>query len=153
MSGPEWYDYQTELNKYRSAPIDLELVNRNTSTNWMDEISQTGFMQNYSVGVSGGKADDYKFNLGLNYISQEGTIKRTKYERFNVRQSSEKTVVKDHLVVGTNLSVAKSAATSISEFKSSGMYDADYGVMSNAMFGSGDSSSESGRHIRILSLY
>lgn len=85
MSGPEWYDYQTELNKYRSAPIDLELVNRNTSTNWMDEISQTGFMQNYSVGVSGGKADDYKFNLGLNYISQEGTIKRTKYERFNVR--------------------------------------------------------------------
>lgn len=133
MSGPEWYDYQTELNKYRSAPIDLGLVNRNTSTNWMDEISQTGFMQNYSVGVSGGKADDYKFNLGLNYISQEGTIKRTKYERFNVRQSSEKTVVKDHLVVGTNLSVAKSAATSISEFKSSGMYDADYGVMSNAI--------------------
>ena len=41
--------------------------------------------------------------------------------------------MKDHLVVGTNLSVAKSAATSISEFKSSGMYDADYGVMSNAI--------------------
>lgn len=133
MSGPEWYNYQSDLNKIRKAPIDLGLVNKNVSTNWMDEISQTAFMHNYSVGVSGGKANDYKFNLGLNYISQEGTIKRTKYERFNVRQSTEKTVIKDHLVVGTNLSLSKSKATSIGEFTSSGLYDADYGVISNAI--------------------
>ena len=38
MSGSEWYDYQTELNKIRKAPIDLGLVDRNTSTDWMDEI-------------------------------------------------------------------------------------------------------------------
>ena len=133
MSGSEWYDYQTELNKIRKAPIDLGLVDRNTSTDWMDEISQTAFMQNYSVGISGGKANDYKFNLGLNYISQEGTIKRTKYERFNVRQSTEKTVVKDRLTVGSNFSIAKSSATSIDEFTSSGIYDADYGVISNAI--------------------
>lgn len=133
MSGSEWYDYQTELNKIRKAPIDLGLVDRNTSTDWMNEISQTAFMQNYSVGISGGKANDYKFNLGLNYISQEGTIKRTKYERFNVRQSTEKTVVKDRLTVGSNFSIAKSSATSIDEFTSSGIYDADYGVISNAI--------------------
>ena len=61
MSGPEWYDYQTELNKIRNAPIDLGLVDRNVSTNWMDEISQTAFMHNYNVGISGGRANDYKF--------------------------------------------------------------------------------------------
>ncbi len=133
MSGPEWYDYQTELNKIRNAPIDLGLVDRNVSTNWMDEISQTAFMHNYNVGISGGRANDYKFNIGLNYISQEGTIKRTNYERFNVRQSSEKTVVKDYLVVGSNISLAKSNAASINEFTSSGIYDADYGVISNAI--------------------
>lgn len=133
MSGPEWYDYQTELNKIRKAPIDLGLVDRNVSTNWMDEISQTAFMHNYNVGISGGRANDYKFNIGLNYISQEGTIKRTNYERFNVRQSSEKTVVKDYLVVGSNISLAKSNAASIDEFTSSGIYDADYGVISNAI--------------------
>ena len=48
MSGPEWYDYQEQLNALRSAPIDLSLVNRNTSTNWMDEITRTAFMHNYS---------------------------------------------------------------------------------------------------------
>ena len=59
-------------------------------------------MHNYSVGISGGKENDYKFNLGLNYINQDGTIKKSNYERFSVRQSTEKTVLKDHLVVGTN---------------------------------------------------
>ena len=133
MSGSEWYDYQSDLNGVRGNPIDLGLVDRNVSTNWMDEITQTAFMQNYNVGISGGRADDYKFNLGVNYISQEGTIKGTEYDRFNVRQSSEKTVVKDHLVVGTNLSIAKSNAKTISEFTSAGLYDADYGVVSNAI--------------------
>ena len=134
MSGPEWYDYQEELNVLRGGQaIDLSLVNRNTNTNWMDEISQTAFMHNYSVGISGGKADDYKFNLGVSYINQEGTIKKSDYERFTVRQSSEKTIFKDHLVVGTNASIARSTDSSISERNSSGVYDADYGVVSNAI--------------------
>lgn len=90
MSGPEWYDYQEQLNTVRSVPINLALVNRNVSTNWMDEITHTAFMHNYSVGISGGKENDYKFNLGLNYINQDGTIKKSNYERFSVRQSTEK---------------------------------------------------------------
>ena len=114
MSGPEWYDYQEQLNALRSAPIDLSLVNRNTSTNWMDEITRTAFMHNYSVGISGGKADDYKYNLGLSYIDQEGTIKKSDYQRFSVRQSSEKTIIKDHLVVGTNASITRSIHASSS---------------------------------------
>ncbi|WP_308587846.1 SusC/RagA family TonB-linked outer membrane protein, partial [uncultured Parabacteroides sp.] len=133
MSGPEWYDYQEQLNGVRSVPIDLSLVNRNVSTNWMDEITHTAFMHNYSVGISGGKENDYKFNLGLNYINQDGTIKKSNYERFSVRQSTEKTVIKDHLVVGTNASIARSTDASINERNSSDVYDADYGVVSNAL--------------------
>lgn len=133
MSGPEWYDYQEQLNTVRSVPINLALVNRNVSTNWMDEITHTAFMHNYSVGISGGKENDYKFNLGLNYINQDGTIKKSNYERFSVRQSTEKTVLKDHLVVGTNASIARSTDASISERNSSNVYDSDYGVVSNAI--------------------
>ncbi|WP_373825227.1 SusC/RagA family TonB-linked outer membrane protein, partial [Bacteroides heparinolyticus] len=98
MSGTEWYDLQSEINKVKAeagvAEMDLSLVDRNVSTNWMDEISRTAFMHNYSIGISGGKADDYKFNLGINYLNQEGTVKKTKYERINLRQSSEKAVIK-----------------------------------------------------------
>lgn len=73
MTGPEWYDLQTEINKVKAeagaSQIDLSLVDRNTSTNWMDEISRNAFMHNYSVGVSGGKVDDYKYNLGINFLN------------------------------------------------------------------------------------
>ena len=137
MSGPEWYDLQAEINKVRAqdgiSELDLSLVDRNTSTNWMDEISRSAFMHNYSIGISAGKANDYKFNLGVNYLNQEGTVKKTKYERINIRQSSEKTIIKNRLVVGTNLSISKSNSSGISEFTGSGEYDADYGVISNAI--------------------
>ena len=133
MSGPEWYDYQKQLNEVRSMPIDLSLVDRNVSTNWMDEITHTAFMHNYSIGISGGKKDDYKYNLGLNYINQDGTIKKSDYERFSVRQSSEKTVIVDHLVIGTNASIARSTDSSINERNGSNVYDSDYGVVSNAI--------------------
>ena len=137
MSGPEWYDLQADINKVRAqegiAELDLSLVDRNTSTNWMDEISRSAFMQNYSVNISAGKAKDYKYSLGVNYLKQEGTIKNTNYERINIRQSSEKTVIKDRLVVGTNLSLSKSNSSGINEFNGSGEYDADYGVISNAI--------------------
>lgn len=135
MSGSEWYDLQTEINKVRPANsrIDLSLVDRNTNTNWIKEISRNAFMQNYSVGISAGRADDYKYNVGFSYLKQDGTIKKTNYERINLRQSSEKTVIKDHLVVGTNLAISKSNTSGINEYTSSGMYDADYGVMSNAI--------------------
>ena len=137
MSGAEWYDLQSEVNKVKKQDgvreLDLSLVDRNTSTNWMDEISRSAFMHNYSVGVSAGKTDDYKFNLGINYLNQEGTVKKTEFERINIRQSSEKTIIKDHLLVGTNVSISKSNSSGISEFDSSGNYDADYGVISNAI--------------------
>lgn len=137
MSGPEWYDMQAEINKVKTeagaAEIDLSLVDRNTSTNWMDEISRSAFMHNYSVGISGGKADDYKYNLGINYLNQEGTIKKTEYERINLRQSTEKTIIKNYLTVGTNISISKSNSSGISEYTSSGLYDADYGIISNAI--------------------
>ncbi|WP_373802031.1 SusC/RagA family TonB-linked outer membrane protein, partial [Bacteroides heparinolyticus] len=115
------------------AEMDLSLVDRNVSTNWMDDISRTAFMHNYSIGISGGKADDYKFNLGINYLNQEGTVKKTKYERINLRQSSEKAVIKNYLTVGTNLSISKSNSSGINEYSNSGLYDANYGVISNAI--------------------
>ena len=60
-------------------------------------------MHNYSVGISGGKENDYKFNLGLNYINQrDGNDQKINYERFSVRQSIGKNSAQDHLVVGIN---------------------------------------------------
>lgn len=137
MSGPEWYSFQSDINKVKEsvgvATLDLSKVDKNQSTNWLDEISRSAFMHNYSLGVSGGRADDYKYNFGFNYLNQEGTIKKSQFDRISLRQNTEKTILKDFLMLGTNMTLTKSNSSGISEFDGSGLYDGNYGVVSNAI--------------------
>lgn len=119
LSGPEWYDLQTNINKVKEAAgsggFDLTKVNRNTSTDWIDQITRTASVQSYSVGISGGLADEYTYNTGVSYIKQEGTIKKTDYERLSVRQNIEKTIVKKILSIGTNVNISQSKENRILE--------------------------------------
>ena len=54
----------------------------NQNTNWLDEITQTGFISDNSFSVSGG-GDKANYRLSLGYLNQEGTTIGTGYERFN----------------------------------------------------------------------
>lgn len=100
LSGREWYDIQTEINKTRTKPINLSLVDPSVSTNWMKEITRQAGVQNYDISFSGGK-DDYKYNLGVGYLTQDGTIKKTDYKRLNTKISLEK-IVNKIITVGLN---------------------------------------------------
>ncbi len=116
LNGSQWYDLQTEINKVRgSAPIDLSKVSRDTSTDWMKEITRTAAIQSYNLGISGGMVDEYTYNLGVGYIDQEGTIKKTDYQRLSLRQNVEKTVIKKILSIGTNLNISQSKTNKILE--------------------------------------
>lgn len=54
------------------------------NTNWFDEILRTAFTQKHSLNISGG-SEDNRYFVGLNYLEQEGVVKKNKYERVNVR--------------------------------------------------------------------
>lgn len=115
MTGPEWYSLEVAKGLDVDKFTNLYHLNQNTSTDWMKEITRTAAIQSYSVGISGGLADEYTYNTAVNYINQEGTIKKTDYERISVRQNIEKTVVKKILSVGTNLSITQSKENRILE--------------------------------------
>jgi TonB-linked SusC/RagA family outer membrane protein len=57
-------------------------------TRWVDEIYRDGFVQDYSVGISGG-GEKALFNLAMSYATNEGVIRNTDVERFNVRFNSD----------------------------------------------------------------
>ncbi len=159
MDGKDWYGLQSDVNKVKEGagvkPVNLDLIKWSpeqvnnkyamsnmhklpdgtyiSDTDWMKEISRTAFMHNYSLGVSGGRVDDYKYNFGFNYLNQEGTIKKSEYERISIRQSTEKTVIKNYLTIGSNITLSNSNSSGISEYNNQGLYDADYGVISNAI--------------------
>ncbi|WP_109832020.1 SusC/RagA family TonB-linked outer membrane protein [Reichenbachiella versicolor] len=88
-----YVDFQQQFNlKGPSATYETEWMNlENNAANLTqntqlaeDVISDNALMQNHSVNVSGG-TDQVRFNLSGAYFTQDGTILKSKYERFNSR--------------------------------------------------------------------
>ncbi|MGL1885137.1 MAG: TonB-dependent receptor [Reichenbachiella sp.] len=62
---------------------DTSIWADSASTDWMDEISRTGQVMSYNLGINGG-SESTTFNVGLGYYSQEGVIKYTDFERYSL---------------------------------------------------------------------
>ena len=75
----------TEIPKELSYDKNWEEYhNYSQNTNWLDEITQTGFAQDHNLSLmGGGESALYRFSLG--YLDQEGTTKGTHFSRFTSR--------------------------------------------------------------------
>lgn len=125
MSGSEWYGFQEKVNQTRAKAIDLSKVDKNISTNWIDEITRTAAVQNYHVDLSGGK-EGLVYSASAGYFGQEGTIKGSDYERLTLRLNGE-AKLNDIFTIGTNLSASISTKYTILEANEA------FSVMSTAM--------------------
>lgn len=67
---------------------------------WQDEIYQTGFLQDYSVNVSGGTEQGY-YSLSGGFTDQKGIIKNTGFQRYNLGLNINRHIT-NWLEVGTN---------------------------------------------------
>ncbi len=63
-----------------------------SSTNWLDEILQTGSSQNYSLSYSGGNDKSHYYVSG-GFLDQEGIVKNVNYRRFNFQANSDAQVL------------------------------------------------------------
>ncbi len=66
-------------------------------TDWQDEIYQVAPIQNYNVTASGG-GDNFTYSLSGSYLDQEGIVKETGYDRWNLRLKT--TFTKGRLKIG-----------------------------------------------------
>ncbi|MDF7812695.1 TonB-dependent receptor [Hymenobacter sp. YC55] len=57
-------------------------------TDWQKEIYQTAPMQNYTLGASGG-SENFTYNLSGGYLDQQGIVKKTDYDRYNLRLKTD----------------------------------------------------------------
>jgi TonB-dependent starch-binding outer membrane protein SusC len=62
--------------------------NFGSNVNALDEISQTGTVQQYNIGISGG-SDNGKYRVSLGYFNQQGIIKQTGLERFTLNANGQ----------------------------------------------------------------
>ena len=70
-------------------------------TNWLDEMLQTGIMQNYTVSYSGGNDKNHYYVSG-GFLDQSGIVRNVGYKRFTFQSNSDAQVL-DWLKFMTNI--------------------------------------------------
>ncbi|MCI9845445.1 TonB-dependent receptor [Flavobacterium pectinovorum] len=75
----------------------------NVSTDWQDQIFQTGFMQDYNLSFSNG-TENSTSRYSAEYLKQEGTIINTGFERYSFRANNTQDIGK--LRLGSNIGVS-----------------------------------------------
>ena len=93
-------------SNYQIPPDFLDSPGQFGTTDWQDVAFRSeALSDNVQISVNGGN-EKTKFMLSGGYLSQEGLVDRSEYERFSLR-SNIKHKIKDNLEVGLNLSLAK----------------------------------------------
>lgn len=101
--------YSTLVNDYYAAanlPIPFtqdEVKSYGKGTNWLDEITQTGLKQNYSVNITGGTKKN-SYAAAMNFYKGEGLIKNTDFTRGNIKLSNDMLILPT-LKFGVSLNV------------------------------------------------
>jgi TonB-dependent starch-binding outer membrane protein SusC len=93
---------------YANAGVPSQDHRPDVNTNWQNQIFQTGTLDEYNARISGGSKNS-SYMLSGNYLSNEGTLIGTQFDRFSFRVNTE--AKKGILKIGENLSVNKTYST------------------------------------------
>jgi TonB-linked SusC/RagA family outer membrane protein len=92
---------ETMHNDYVKNANEAEAQAAGKETDWLyDMVSQTGVIQDHNVTVNGG-ADNIKYFISADYMSQKGVLKGFNYKRYSFRMNIDANVT-DYLKIGTN---------------------------------------------------
>lgn len=113
MLSPEAYkQYMQDVYKSGNVPVpiayttqDPSILSLQANTNWQNEMFRTGNIQNYNIRASGG-SDFATYSIGLGYFRNDGTLKKSDYDRYTLRINSDITP-KKWLKIGESLSFSK----------------------------------------------
>lgn len=86
--------------------ISSQLAATLSDVNWLKEILKPAPVTNASLSISGGN-ENSQYIVGANYFTQDGLIKNSSYNRFNLRTAVSSTLTK-YLKMGTNVNLAYS---------------------------------------------
>ena len=102
---PEWLDQNDQLRP-SGHPGSIYGGDIEVGTDWFDEISQTGMMQNYDLSFTQGSDRGGVF-FSVNYMDQQGVVIGTDYSRFGARFNSNYSFLDGRVSVGQNLNVSR----------------------------------------------
>ena len=96
--------YGMTLNKY----LDQAGTTPAGDTDWFDEVTRTGVVQQYNAAVSAGHKRGHSF-FSLGYYNNKGIIEFTDFNRFSARANSDFSFFNNHLKIGENISINRTS--------------------------------------------
>ncbi len=79
------------IPEFNYDPTFSEYEQYNNNTDWVKQVSQTGFTHDHSLAISGG-GSKAKFRASLGYYSQSGTVIKQQMDRFSTRMNLDYSV-------------------------------------------------------------
>jgi len=102
-----------------TAIYSIDQINEflKTETDWQDLVYQTGISQNHQLTLTGGDKK-MKYALSLGYLSQNGIVINTKYDRGSIRLNLDREV-NDRFKFGVNINSNMSVNRAVNQSTSS----------------------------------
>ncbi|KQS36793.1 TonB-dependent receptor [Pedobacter sp. Leaf194] len=96
ISGAGYAKLITQAYANENQPLDPKFVtpfqnaiqSNAVGTDWQDAVLQNGLMQNYYLSYAGG-SENNKYLFSGNYFKQDGTIKNSGFQKYNIRLNDE----------------------------------------------------------------
>ena len=95
------------VNGLYDGYVNAKKTMKFSDTNWLDEISRTGFSQNYDLSISNA-TDKHSTMFSLGYKKNTGIIKYTDFENIAARMNSSYNLNK-YITIGENFTVTYSS--------------------------------------------
>ena len=108
LNGRDLAEYQNEGAIIRNIPLPFPDLDAVTTTDWQEEIAQTGLIHNVDASLSG-NTEDLNYYTSLNYFNQTGIIKNSGLDRVVFRANLDKKA-SEKISVGTRLNLSRSRA-------------------------------------------
>ena len=109
------YDWGYDANGYpqlngisMSRFLDSGNTVPSADTDWFDETTRTGVIQQYNVSVSNGSEKGTSF-FSLGYYKNKGIIKESDFERFSARMNTEYHLINKVLTVGEHFTLNRTS--------------------------------------------
>lgn len=101
----KYADYMKQTNQTQTNPVpnlaEISNYNAGNETNWINEVSQQGIIQNHNLSINGG-SESMKYYVSGDYLNQKGVIKGYNYKKYGIRSGIE-TDITDYLTTGLTL--------------------------------------------------
>lgn len=91
-----------------SRYLDSSNTTPSADTDWFDETTRTGIVQNYNLSASAG-TDRTSAYFSLGYYKNDGIIKTTDFERYSARINTEYKLIEDILTIGEHFTLNRTS--------------------------------------------